>query len=722
MANYSELLNDINAAIYENNDQEIDALEVRAILREMVTSLGSGFLFKGIATPSSPGTSQAPDQNVFYLATTAGTYTYLGGLVVAAGEVAFLCYDGTWTKKSSALLSTGSIVDNTTTEDATKPLSAKQGKVLADAEATTAAEVTALGQEVGTNKDNITNLQQEIDSIQPIIIEGNVTNAPDEEDITTDSNDLLKFADRPTAVNQMGYVILRKNKTFAEQVTKENTIYEIRYPFDLGGASVTIPAGCVLKFVGGAIDNGEIVGTDSTIDAPVSKIFGSDVTIGGTWANPYAYADWFDSIQKAIDAFLVIKLSPRSYDLDEGLELRAFSRIIGADSKLNFSIGNNGIAIKIGSQSRVENVYIRLVRGVGTDRVGVLFDADYMATTRSNSSGYYSTIRRVPQLYMLENVEIENPESPSTGAYADTAISIRATNSGFWGNIARNVRIFGAFLYGIDIDSNVGSLSSDSGWLTNLTFRDFIFANCLVGVNIHKTNASASSSRLTRTLFDNFHFQAVDVTKRNEYKELGIVSRFATIDSAEGVTFTNWYVSDWANDESAACSSTALIHINPNNAIRISVDTSLWDFGHLLDAFRMVSWSALNNGLYYNCPQIDIANTEFSLNMSNYIDFDNETTNRILFLVEILPPMRYYVPKGKISSFITALGLSGLKADPQLLSVEIVPSSSRRQIIVYGHYDVAPSSGEFTTAKVTLPSRRTEDDYTNIRTRWIYSE
>ena len=150
MANYSELLNDINAAIYENNDQEIDALEVRAILREMVTSLGSGFLFKGIATPSSPSVTGTyePDQNVFYLATTAGTYTYLGGLVVAAGEVAFLCYDGTWTKKSSALLSTGSIVDNNTTEDATKPLSAKQGKVLADAGAATAAEVSALGHKV----------------------------------------------------------------------------------------------------------------------------------------------------------------------------------------------------------------------------------------------------------------------------------------------------------------------------------------------------------------------------------------------------------------------------------------------------------------------------------------------------------------------------------------------------------------------------------------------
>ena len=47
----------------------------------------------------------------------------------------------------------------------------------------------------------------------------------------------------------MGYVILRKNKTFAEQVTKTNTIYEIRYDFDLGGESVTIPEDCVLKFV-----------------------------------------------------------------------------------------------------------------------------------------------------------------------------------------------------------------------------------------------------------------------------------------------------------------------------------------------------------------------------------------------------------------------------------------------------------------------------------------
>ena len=67
-----------------------------------------------------------------------------------------------------------------------------------------------------------------VENYPNITINGDVTNAPDEEDITSDANNRLKFANRP-ATNGMGYVILRKNKTFAEQVTLPNTIYEIRY-------------------------------------------------------------------------------------------------------------------------------------------------------------------------------------------------------------------------------------------------------------------------------------------------------------------------------------------------------------------------------------------------------------------------------------------------------------------------------------------------------------
>ena len=63
----------------------------------MVDSLGAGFKYKGVATPTTaPGT---PDENVFYIASTAGTYTNFGSLVVAEGEVAILKYNGSWAKE-----------------------------------------------------------------------------------------------------------------------------------------------------------------------------------------------------------------------------------------------------------------------------------------------------------------------------------------------------------------------------------------------------------------------------------------------------------------------------------------------------------------------------------------------------------------------------------------------------------------------------------------------
>ena len=78
------------------------------------------------------------------------------------------------------------------------------------------------------------------------------------DDLNRDSNNQIQLADRDST-NGMGYVILRKNKTFAEQVTKENTIYEIRYDYDLDGEEVTIPANCIIDCEGGALNNGTFI-------------------------------------------------------------------------------------------------------------------------------------------------------------------------------------------------------------------------------------------------------------------------------------------------------------------------------------------------------------------------------------------------------------------------------------------------------------------------------
>lgn len=97
MGNYQNLLNTINGAIKTNGTGAITGQLLQTILDGMVASLGAKYQYAGVATPSTnPGT---PDENVFYLAAQAGTYTNFGGLVVNDGEVCALKWDGAWAKE-----------------------------------------------------------------------------------------------------------------------------------------------------------------------------------------------------------------------------------------------------------------------------------------------------------------------------------------------------------------------------------------------------------------------------------------------------------------------------------------------------------------------------------------------------------------------------------------------------------------------------------------------
>lgn len=124
-----------------------------------------------------------------------------------------------------------------------------------------------------------------------IEINGDVVNAADEEDITSEDN-LLKFKNR-NALNGMGYVILRKNKTFAEQVTLANTIYEIRYDFILS-SEFTMPNDCILKFVGGSVRGSKLSLNNTTVDADCRYgILPSE--IDGFIANKEVFPEWLAS-------------------------------------------------------------------------------------------------------------------------------------------------------------------------------------------------------------------------------------------------------------------------------------------------------------------------------------------------------------------------------------------------------------------------------------------
>lgn len=438
MANHNDLKSDIRQYIYSNQNEEITGNILRDVLLEMVDSLGDGWTYKGVATTSTnPGT---PDDNVFYIATAPGTYTNFGGLSVADGEVAILKYNGSWAKDVTG--------------------------------AATSAQVTQLGQKVDDNSENIVNLQQEIDNINPIVIEGNVTNAPDEEDLTADDNDLLKFANRSTAVNQKGYKILRKNATFAAQVTEQNTIYEIRYAFDLGGASVTIPAGCVLKFEGGMINNG-------TIDGNGCSVFGyrncfRNCSISSV-SNPLE-SSWFaDDLQDALmlveDSTLVVNCG--NYTFDKDVKLRQ-GLIVKGDKYVKI---NTSHSLYLGYRTEIYGVEI-----VTTANHAIILDNVWVAESRTND--------------YLDRHGVDENNVKARVSDCSLACSSVVGTSIFYGILQPT----GANMYGITIDHNrfgtaycgiefynaVPYSVQSKPWSTQITISHNTLQLCLNGIYFHR--------------------------------------------------------------------------------------------------------------------------------------------------------------------------------------------------------------------------------------------
>lgn len=93
-----------------------------------------------------------------------------------------------------------------------------------------------------------------------------ITNLPDGEDLTT-IHGVLKFANKQYnagAYSGLGRQYLRKNLVGGLNVLTQsmmqwpNTIYIIQYDYDLNGAEIKVPEGCVLDFQGGHITDGTI--------------------------------------------------------------------------------------------------------------------------------------------------------------------------------------------------------------------------------------------------------------------------------------------------------------------------------------------------------------------------------------------------------------------------------------------------------------------------------
>ena len=120
-----------------------------------------------------------------------------------------------------------------------------------------------------------------------------INNFVDDEDLTEKKCHVIKFKDKdynPIIASGQGYKILRKkfvngiNVLNQEDINEEETIYEVRYDFNLNGKTINLSNNASLWFKGGSINNGNIIFNGGCIFGKVSFIDCGTANFSGKFA------------------------------------------------------------------------------------------------------------------------------------------------------------------------------------------------------------------------------------------------------------------------------------------------------------------------------------------------------------------------------------------------------------------------------------------------------
>lgn len=101
MGNYEQLKQAVADVVKSNGNQEITGDILQNTLSTIISTVGSGATFAGIATPTTnPG---IPDQNVFYIASEDGIYSNFGNVVLENEVAIFTNGNGIWQKGKTGI-------------------------------------------------------------------------------------------------------------------------------------------------------------------------------------------------------------------------------------------------------------------------------------------------------------------------------------------------------------------------------------------------------------------------------------------------------------------------------------------------------------------------------------------------------------------------------------------------------------------------------------------
>lgn len=125
--------------------------------------------------------------------------------------------------------------------------------------------------------------------------------------------------------------ISERNIITQEDINKTDTIYEIRYDFDLDGKIITIPKNCVLYFTSGKFYNGNI-NMNNTIITTLYEDILSEVNISGNYYNIQKYIEDTKSLLQAS----INKLNDTVYPITLGFNINP--NVATMNISINYSV------------------------------------------------------------------------------------------------------------------------------------------------------------------------------------------------------------------------------------------------------------------------------------------------------------------------------------------------------------------------------------------------
>lgn len=439
----------------------------------------------------------------------------------------------------------------------------------------------------------------------------------DEEDITTEGDtpqtQVLKLKDRTydsLNASGKGYKILRKNwqqingerKNVLTQdmINEPNTIYEIRYDFDLANQEIKILEGCTLNFQGGTISNGTIIGNNTNITANAIKIFNNNINIEGTYSCK-ARVEWFsnEDFQKTLDSFKSIILLPnKEYTINNTIVFPYNSTIEGEGNSV-IKTNTNTPAFRLGYNSRLFN-FIILVDNLSTV---IRIDNENLELTYDNRDKNYSLVNSgisISNIHIKANYQYHTYNGNSINAIEIISNGTTPNHIGFWGIDVKDVSIAGGFKYAIYCDTgSAKGVATNDMWITDCNFDRITCSRvwCFLYMGTNNQGEGKGAAIGSGWIFKNCSMQSY--TKDTNYQN----SRFCILENAKGITFDRcipWDFTIPCFQINYACSN---IEINKcdNGGVDKDVVLTGENNGKLPYTYTQ-SYSAVTKGEHFNIP------------------------------------------------------------------------------------------------------------------------